>query len=74
MAKEIKTVIIDMEYPDDLMDDETSNPIRLANFTRELTKIIREGCVANGYNSDLVNASSLLHLSYAEVVFELEQQ
>ena len=74
MAKEIKTVIIDMEYPDGLTDSETSNPTRLANFTRELVKIIRDGCAENGYNSDLVNASSLLHLSYAEVVFELEQQ
>lgn len=74
MAKEIKMVIIDMEYPDDLVDSETSNPTRLANFTRELTKIIRDGCAVNGYDSNLISASSLLHVSYAEVIFELEQQ
>ena len=74
MAKEIRIVIVDIGFPDGMLDDETSNPAVFANFGRELYKIIRDGCIARDFDMKEIQPGSRLPVSGPETVFELEEQ
>lgn len=66
MAREIKSYIIDIEIPEDLSPEAIS-------FTSELTKIISDGCAANGLTYERVKPSSRMPASYAEAIFEVNK-
>ncbi len=74
MAKEVKILMIDIEFPDQMLDDETSSPALFANFGRELYKMVRDGCTEHGFDMREISPNSRLPVSGPETIFDLEEQ
>ena len=77
MAKKAITIVIDIEFPDGMLDDEYGGPApggRRAEFRRELNKIIRDGCSANNFDYVGMRPSSLFVQNQAELVYDLVAQ
>jgi hypothetical protein len=53
MAKYFRTIMIQLEYPDDMLDTEDGNPTGsgITSPLTEITKIIRDGC-GESYTSE----------------------
>ena len=75
MAKKALIVILDIEFPDGMVDDEdpgTPGGTRLAVSESELEKIIRDGCSENGFNYSRIGpATGIVH---AELIYDLVKQ
>ena len=76
MANEALSVIIDIEFPDDMTDSENPFPggTRRATDTRETFKILRDGCTSQGFDISKVLSNSLFAIHNFEMICHLEEQ
>ena len=77
MAKKVITVVVDIEFPDGMLDDEYGGPApggRKAGFRGELGKIIRDGCSENSFDYTSMRPSSLFVQNHAELMYDLVEQ
>lgn len=72
MAREIRTLIIDIEISDE--GSYLPGEIPPTHSEEELLKILETGCVANGASVAEVIPKSSLPRSYSEILYELVQQ
>jgi hypothetical protein len=77
VAKKALTVILDIEFPDGMTDDENLGPAGdpgAATSGREIEKIIRDGCSANNFDYTKVEPTSVIVITHAELLYDLVAQ
>jgi len=76
MAKKLVQAIIDIEFPDDLVNDGEpgdENTPNLAGFNDELDKIIQAGCAENGFDYERIETTTRI-MNTSELIYDLEEQ
>ena len=68
MAKEVKVLIIDIDFPGELDVQSESG------YEVELSNILTSGCAEQGFTKVEIQPNSLLSGAYTQILFELEEQ